>query len=72
MMQLPIDTVLLVAGVSFVANLIGSWTALRIHLVYMRRDVKAAKASARSAHRRLDAVGAPPGWQLLREDQGGE
>lgn len=71
-MQLPLDTVLVVALVSFVANFIGSWTALRVHLTYLRRDVKAAKVSARSAHRRLDAVGAPPGWQLLREDRGGE
>lgn len=71
-MQLGIDSVLIVAGVSFVANFVASWAAMRVHIGYMRRELKAAKASARSAHRRLDAIDAPPGWRLSSEDQGGE
>jgi hypothetical protein len=51
---------LLVARVSGALSFAGAWGGIRVHLLYMRRDLDGVMRSARGAHWRLDQVDAPP------------
>ena len=51
---------ILVALAAGVFSFVGAWGGLKVHLMYLRRDLDRATRSARKAHWRLDQLGAPP------------
>lgn len=47
---------LLIGGMTLAAAYGGSWAAIKVHLHYMRRDIRRAQMTAERAHARLDAL----------------
>lgn len=49
------ETVLVALGTGF-CSFVGSYTALKVHITYLRRDVDKALGVGESAHKRIDAL----------------
>lgn len=50
---------LVLAGLTGLLAFVGSWSAIKIQLTYMQRDINRNTHSVRAAHWRLDQVKAP-------------
>lgn len=52
------------AAISGAGGFIGAWSAMKVHLDYLRRDVDAVRGVLDHAHKRIDSLYAE--WERVR------